>query len=506
MELIMAANMICPQCGKHLVLDLKTDRVICPHCGYVRPDEISALDNKETQIRAHGHAPSVELIYKGEIASHAQAAFDSGQMALFNGDQAAALESFRQAADAQDDFVDAHLWIAKTADDEKTKRDELGTVLALSPNNLEALRMLMVLDGKLTPEQAARTLGDQGPQLRQADTVATTTNALICPKCGGALTVNDQFGRVECRFCGYSAPQAEHAADFQNLTMALLVRKAQPVRWNVGARIVTCQQCGEEHTIAPDQLTDRCRFCGSTEVIVRDAVGSFTQPDGILPFTVTQEQAQESIKAALSGFGERLVSFVTGNKVNNLASSRVQGVYMPFWTFDMLGEVTRIKRQADTEIGRETTAAHAFNVAAPGVKSPPPDLTTRLGEYDWKSALAYDPQLLATTPAQLYSRDFDEASLDARATFSKGLRDQYMHSPVDLLEQLNASASRERISIDVFVTITNMTFRLLLLPVWIATLNENNGKNNNLNNLIRLAVVNGQTAHVALGNPHKVSA
>ena len=489
----MAANMICPQCGKHLVLDLKTDRVICPHCGYVRPDEISALDNKETQIRAHGHAPSVELIYKGEIASHAQAAFDSGQMALFNGDQAAALESFRQAADAQDDFVDAHLWIAKTADDEKTKRDELGTVLALSPNNLEALRMLMVLDGKLTPEQAARTLGDQGPQLRQADTVATTTNALICPKCGGALTVNDQFGRVECRFCGYSAPQAEHAADFQNLTMALLVRKAQPVRWNLGARIVTCQQCGEEHTIAPDQLTDRCRFCGSTQVIVRDAVGSFTQPDGILPFSVSREQAQASIQEALHGFGERLVGFMTGNKV---ASSQLQGVYVPFWIFDLVGEVTRVRRENFSEIGRNTYAAHALNMPAPGVKSPPAVLTARLGDFEWNAVIPYEPGWLATYPAEIYSRDFDEASLDARATFSTLLRQEYTHMPDDVLDQLNVSGSRNSFSVDVFVNITSMTFRLVLLPVWIATLVENNA-------MIRTALVNGQTAHVALGSAHK---
>src|SRR5579859_6715026 len=493
MELIMAANMICPQCGKHLVLDLKTDRVICPHCGYVRPDEISALDNKETQIRAHGHAPSVELIYKGEIASHAQAAFDSGQMALFNGDQAAALESFRQAADAQDDFVDAHLWIAKTADDEKTKRDELGTVLALSPNNLEALRMLMVLDGKLTPEQAARTLGDQGPQLRQADTVATTTNALICPKCGGALTVNDQFGRVECRFCGYSAPQAEHPVNLQNLTMALLVRKAQPVRWNVGARIVKCQQCGEEHTIAPDQLTDRCRFCGSTQVIVRDAVESFTQPDGILPFTVSREQAQASVETALHGFGERLVSFVTGNKV---AGSDLHGVYMPFWVFDIIGEVTRVRRQNFSEIGRNTYAAHALNLPTAGVNSPPAEITGRLGDFDWKAVHPYEPKWLAVYPAQIYSRDFDKASLDARAAFSTALRRNYAHMPDDVMDQLNASGSRTQISVDVFVNITNMEFRLLLLPVWIATLVGNNDSS-------RVALVNGQTAHVTLGSSHR---
>jgi hypothetical protein len=378
-------------------------------------------------------------------------------------------------------------------DDEKTKRDELGTVLALAPNNLEALRMLMVLDGKLTPEQAARTYADQQPQLREAGTVATSVDALICPKCGGALTVNDQLRRVECRFCGYSAPQSEHMTDIQNLTMALLVRKAQPVRWNVGSRLVKCQQCGEEHTIAPDQLTDRCRFCGSTQVIVRDAVESFAQPDGILPFSISQEQAEQSIQAALHGFGERLVSFVTGNKVTG---SDLEGVYMPFWVFDIIGEVTRVRRQNFSEIGRNTYSAHALNLPVSGVKSPSAELTGRLGNFDWKAVLHYEPKWLATYPAQIYSQDFDAASLDARGVFSTTLRREYAHMADDMMDQFNASGSRDSISVDVFVNITSMDFRLLLLPVWIATLVGNN-------NTRRVALVNGQTAHVALGASHR---
>ncbi len=206
-------NLTCPQCGNRMSIDFNTDRVRCPHCGYVRPDDIGTLEATEAAVKAHGSAPAVQLIYHGEIKGDAMAAFDSGQDALFKGNKQAALDCFRRASDYMPDWPDAHLWIARVSDDEKVKRDELGVVLGLVPNNLEAIRMIMVLDGKLTPEQVAQTYHDNDPQVRQApDAVAAKVASLICPKCGGELTVNQLLNRVECRFCGYTAPLSKHAS------------------------------------------------------------------------------------------------------------------------------------------------------------------------------------------------------------------------------------------------------------------------------------------------------
>src|SRR5260370_1361457 len=112
----MTTALICPRCGKHMTLDLQTDRVHCTHCGYVRPDEISALGAKEVEVQARGHEPSVQFIFKGEIKPSALAAFESGQDALFAGNKDEALKCFQRAAEYQDDFTDAHLWLAKSSD------------------------------------------------------------------------------------------------------------------------------------------------------------------------------------------------------------------------------------------------------------------------------------------------------------------------------------------------------------------------------------------------------
>src|SRR5579859_2094559 len=354
-------NLTCPKCGQRMTLDFSTDRVVCRHCGYVRPDEISGLEAKEQAVRSHGSAGAVQLIYKGEVNPHAMGAFDTAHEALFNGDKQAALQSFRRASEFMPEWPDPHLWIAKVADDEKIKRDELSTVLALAPNNLEALRLLMVLNGRLTLDQAAQTYRDVDPQLRQAATLNAKAADLISPNCGGDLTVNDKTGRVECRFCGYSASQSQPMKGTSGdlLAMALLERKAKPVRWNVGQRVIECQQCGASQTIPAGQMSQRCRFCGANAVVVSDAVGSFTQPEELIPFRVDESQAAKSINHALSGLGQRLLGLFDHHQVERHI---IEGVYLPFWVFDATVEVTRVKTQDGIETERSVMTDMQSNV------------------------------------------------------------------------------------------------------------------------------------------------
>jgi hypothetical protein len=54
----------------------------------------------------------------------------------------------------------------------------------------------------------------------------------------------------------------------------------------------------------------------------------------------------------------------------------------------------------------------------------------------------------------------------------------------------------EKVEITIFSAVRDMNFRLLLLPVWVATLTEEDGD-------LRTALVNGQTGRVVLGKAEK---
>ena len=172
---------------------------------------------------------------------------------------------------------------------------------------------------------------------------------------------------------------------------------------------------------------------------------------------------------------------------------------MPFWVYDALVDVSVTRkpvqsRNNDGILGRsfatysrpitETFTDSMSNVAICGVTPPALELTQRLGEYDFDAMVSYESKLLAKHPAELYNIDFDRASLEARSTVSKFMREKHSVS----------YDNREEIS--VFPNVKHMDFRLLLLPVWVASLMEEDGD-------IRPALVNGQTGNVALGKAEK---
>jgi hypothetical protein len=239
-------------------------------------------------------------------------------------------------------------------------------------------------------------------------------------------------------------------------------------------------------------MSQRCRFCGANAVIVTDAVGSFTQPEELVPFQLNEAQAEESVNHALKGLGERLMNLFGHHQIER---QTVEGVYLPFWIFDAMIEVTRVRTIDGIEKDRETMTDIRANVAVCAVKSPRPQLTKQLGSYDLTAAVHYEPKWLAKYPAQLYRIDFDAASLDAHAQAADLMRHKYARR----VEEVQDYQSRQHPEIIlIYPQVQSMSFRLSLLPVWIATLNIAGGGE-------RLAVVNGQTGKTALGQPQRTS-
>lgn len=486
----MAIKLNCPDCGERMAFDLATTRVHCKHCGY-QPS--TGLDQRAAEIRAKGPPPNVTIANERDINPRAVSLFYTAHDALFQGNKTEALLNLKRALEIQPDFLEAHLWVAKVSEDEAVQRDHLGSILAYDPGHMDATRMLLVLNGRLTPGQAARTYHENEPRLQNPEgPVSTHTTTLRCPNCKGDLTIIEATGQVVCRFCGYQGARPAHqdtAGD--SLVAALLERKAERVKWVIGERLLRCDECGAERTLSGEQLSARCPFCGSNHVIEQDALGSFEQPEGLIPFRVSREEAGAHIKKQLKRFSERLKSWFDNNKV---AAATLNGYYLPFWFFDGMVQISRttIVTKSSTDRYRpqlepyqhETLNDAVFDVEVCGVKSPSAELTRGLGNYAPDDAVAYTPELLAKYPAQLYTLDFDQAALEARSLISTVMRAKHKGHETD------------NVSITVFSNIQQMTFRLLLAPVWIAHLVEEDGDQ-------RTALVNGQTGQVVLGKTER---
>lgn len=480
---------LCPKCGQPMTLEANQGMFRCPN-GHKRAE---TLDEASERIRAEGQRPVLPLTFKGKVEQRALSLFESAQVHLWRGNMDAALRALQDAIDVQPEFSDAHLWYARTTTDPKMKREHLERLLAHDPGHLEGLRDLMVLDGKLTPEEAERSRTSDAPILRRADRVESTTETLKCPVCGGMLTVDEVNKRVICKFCGHTAAldATRGGSRESSLGAAMIERRAKGVEWLIGERLQHCQECGAERTIPQGRLSGICPFCNAPAVIVRDAVDSFEQPDRLIRFELDEDAAKDAIRDRLKSADERLYALNTDNKV---ARAMLEAVYLPFWMFDAQIEVSQTITDNRAPVRRDQVRDFKayenvrfqeglIGIGVPAVRSPAPQLVRELGKFNTECAEAYDSRLLATFPAELYSIDFEEASLEARSMATAEMRARHAKSEHRLVE------------ISVFAFVQQMTFSLMLMPVWVGTLIERDGD-------VRPVLVNGQSGRVVFGSAH----
>jgi len=531
------APKICPQCEAQDTFAIYQDKMSCRRCGYViKRDEggrqpsspvtdkpslkhaLSAMfgdkmlsgDDVEStsEIFPTETLPPLKIqarygiSYAGQLPPYARAAFNSGQSFIERNLYPEAKDAFLRAVNIQPDFFECYYWLALLSNNPTEKRDYLTKVIAYMPNHGEARRELMLLDGTLTQAQADALVNPYlEPEKRHAGgAVNVTTKNIRCPNCGSErMTVDDVTGLPYCDSCGYIEDKPRPAtggAGGGSLFAALLHRRVQSAVWQVGERLLLCNSCGADRTIPSEKLSDYCPYCGSKHVVIHDALGSFSQPDRLIPFTVTRAQAGERIKSQLNSRLAKMRRWVDNNTVER---ATLEGHFLPYWVFDTTIQVRRSviyteveqddrghyssRRSQRYETEEFTELMDGVLVCA--VKSPTKSLTDRLGHYIVNKAVDYTPDLITKTPTQIYSIDFDHASLDARAIVSRTMREKY-----DVLLSGNGRVQ------SVSASATDMSFQLVLMPVWIATLYEEDGD-------VRSALVNGQTGVVIFGKSQK---
>jgi ribosomal protein S27E len=487
----------CPRCESENSLYLDDDRLLtCRQCGHKQREtpEVAAKapaeDPRKRWTISYGTPLSATIDRWAETKFSSAMAFADREM------WEEALTCFRQAIDQQSDFLDAYLWIARLTLDEKEKREAYGEILANISNHLEATRELMVLNGQLSREEADRSMNSDEQVIKDAEApVKARLIEIECENCGGSLEVTAGQSEVSCQFCAHVQQiETKQGIGMQSLTMAMLKERGQAVKWRVGKHLLHCDNCGAERIISSDSMTVECPFCGSDHVIKADALQSFIQPDGLIPFLIDQKEASAAIEKELNSTVEKFKGIFGNNRPKNI---RYTPVFLPFWVFDVVANVIVVRQRRKSK-SRDLGYAAAFenasqrqefgdslnNIPYCGTNTPPRSLTSRLAEYDYGAVMEYDPKRLANATAQLYAIDFQKASIGVRKDVGEWFRFRHHQDSYD------------EVTVSVNHIIQNMSFRLLLLPVWVATITEDDGD-------IRLGLVHGQKGKAVLGKAYK---
>ncbi len=342
-----------------------------------------------------------------------------------------------------------------------------------------------------------------------------------CPQCNAELVFDAARSQMKCNYCGYTAvvEQAGSMTDVHTRTQVdqaavdtveehdlnEWLRKATQSPgggWGAETRSFKCNSCNATIAVEPNVTATVCPFCGSHHVLAQEKSVRLITPESLIPFQVDQKTAIEKFRTWLGKgwFRPNEVKRIAAN-----AEARVQGVYLPFWTFDAqtwsqwwaeagyyyyVTERRTVVVDGKTQVRDERVRKIRWvpasgqhdeffdDVLVYATRSVKEKILSRLYPFDTKKLVPYRPQYLAGWRAEEYQIDLAEGWKMGEAIIQERVRQACDREvPGDTHRNLRVKTR-----------FGNLTFKHALLPVWIASYRFNDKVYN--------FMVNGQTGKV----------
>ncbi|MBC8138028.1 MAG: hypothetical protein H8F28_19275 [Fibrella sp.] len=349
-------------------------------------------------------------------------------------------------------------------------------------------------------------------QSQEFDTPPPATRTRFpCASCGADMQFDAKTGGMKCPYCGHTSevPVSVEAGlaqiEERPLEEYLHVAPERLAKLSASALEVTCSGCGSTIEFEPPKVAGDCPFCGAKIVAQARAADPLVAPEGVLPFSVTQKAASESIRKWIS------TRWFAPNALKKQAEQdKSQGVYLPFWTYDAgtwsnySGErgiyyyvsesYTDSNGNRQSRQVRRTrwhpasgSVTHFFDdVLIAATRSVPRERLDALEPWGLENIKPYEPAFLSGFQAQRYQIDL--ATGFERA---KGVMAGY----IDTLVRQDIGGDEQRVhSID--TRYSDLTFKHLLLPVYISAYRYQSK--------VYQVIVNARTGEVQGERPYSV--
>jgi len=323
-----------------------------------------------------------------------------------------------------------------------------------------------------------------------------------------------------CNYCGYQALVSEagsmtkvHTRTEIDETAVETVKEhdlleglklaAHEEGWGTQTRSFKCNSCNATIAVELDVTATVCPFCGSHHVLAQEQSSRVIKPESVIPFQVDQKTAIAKFRTWL-GRGWFRPNEVKRIAVN--AGARVQGVYLPFWTFDAhtfsnwwaeAGHYYYVTERYTVNVSgrRETrtrrvrkvrwepasgTHSDLFDdVLVYATRSVKENILRKIYPFDTQALVPYRPQYLAGWRAEEYQIDLEGGWKIGQGIMNERLRTACAQEvPGDTYRNLRVKT-----------TFRDVTFKHALLPLWIASYRYSNKVYN--------FMVNGQTGKVS---------
>lgn len=328
-----------------------------------------------------------------------------------------------------------------------------------------------------------------------------------CDSCGADMRFAPDASELVCNHCGNRHDISDHTdtvpaikeLDFRTAIEALL-----PEQEIEETRVVSCPNCGAQVEFDAATHGGECPFC-ATPVVTDTGTHRHIKPRGVLPFVLSEREGHKVMADWLGA----LWFAPNGLKQFARKGRKLQGIYVPYWTFDAdtkskyRGErgTTYYENRTVTRKGKSETrrvqktrwrpasgrVARWFDdVLVLASKSLPKRFTDALQPWDLSALEPYQPEYLAGFRAEAYTVEIGNGFDEARAIMDRRIGRDVKN---------DIGGDKQRIH-EVQTAISKVTFKHILLPVWLAAY-KYRGKTYRF-------VINGQSGRVQGERPWSV--
>ncbi len=338
---------------------------------------------------------------------------------------------------------------------------------------------------------------------------ASVETRFPCPTCGSVLRYLPGTDQIRCDHCGHKSRIEPSSTPIEELDYDQAVARLRRQAPEAVQKTIKCQGCAAVFTFEQEIHADDCPYCGSAIVAETDA-HKLIKPQALIPFVLEEKEAKDRLRDWLSS----MWFAPSGVKKYARGDGQMTGIYVPYWTYDAdtksayVGQRGVVHHERRTVVVRDQkgrrvrrqrmVAKMRWRPARGRVRrrfddvlilashTLPHEMTSDLTPWLSEALVPYQDEYVAGFRSEAYQLDLEAGFREASQEMAQVIRQ-------DVRRDIGGDGQRIH---DVQTRYANISFKHVLLPVWVAAYRYR-GKPYQF-------VVNGQTGEVQGERPYSI--
>jgi LSD1 subclass zinc finger protein len=333
------------------------------------------------------------------------------------------------------------------------------------------------------------------------------SNEFNCTGCGAVLQFKPGTANLTCTYCGAENEIEQIPENIEEIDYEKFMAEQFAKEEKIEVVAVKCDACGVSITLDPNVTSDQCPYCASSIVVESGSTSSILKPKSMVPFAIDRNKAAESFRSWIKGLW-----FAPSNlKKANLSYDKINGIYTPYWTYDTntdswytgqrgthyyVTETYTTEEDGQTVTKTREVQKTSWTFASGQVQnvfddvlviashSLPKKYTTSLEPWHLKDLVPYNDKFLSGFRTESYQVEVNDGLEEAKEIMDPTIRQTIRH---------DIGGDEQRI-FTVNTTYSDITFKHILLPIWISSYRYKDK--------VYRFLINGQTGEVQGERPY----